>query len=1223
MEYRQLKKSLSLKKNKDNMEFNSETTINPLRKKKKISFNKLNNTYEFDSEMNDNVNSQNKINITKTSILKRNPTFNTNMIKNKRNFSSSTNFLLEKKNNLINSQKFNNLKKKISFEKNKNDNEIKNKKLLNRRRQTENLRKIRKEKFDFLEEPDYFQQKEMDSFKQIFVYKRKRKKSHKTLKIKKIYDFTTYDHLNNEYLFGLTNLSNKNIVELNEIQKDLKKTIVGFTNISIDKFKKVYLEDSKNTKNDIEENINNEEEEIKPFRILSKVGKVFDSLDEEDSMLSDFYINPNNTILYYIDTLIVFFCIYHIVYIPLFLGYNIIYCRRNSFNFNNLLQIVIDIIYLIDLILSFFTGYINYDGVLNTNLSLIIKRYFKTYFIIDFLSAIPFKTIFFIYDRKCLNEGYLNTPLYYNNIYYILIVLQILKSFKAFNQNHNHLTEYIINILTQHVHFNQYLGLYKSILMFFSALHVFANLFIFIGKNKYPGWILTFGFEINDFFYLYFISIYYIITTVTTVGYGDIYCVSWIEKVYGLFMEIVGIVAYSFALTTISNYVKERNDRKEQFHQKVEILNDIRFNHPELSSDLYHRIYRYLKFDMFNDKIDKQLILNSIPITLKNNLVLNMYKPLINNFIFFKNFDNFDFVVNVILKFKPIIALRNDVLLKNGDYVEDMIFVKYGRLALDLPILVDDENDSIPYNESNNFMENSYNNFDRRSTVQLEYSLSKKSNSFLKNKTLNKNLRRCSVPIQRVGTLFNKEEEEEIEQKAHFEYYRILEIQKNEHFGDILMFLNKRCPLRVKVKSRKADLFYLNKKDALEISADYPHIWRKINKKSLFNWEQTKRLMTKVLKIFYKFQGDTFNFEEEIETNKMMKNEGNGLSILTEHYDLESIPTDIYLEEEEKTILKNLNENTEKNKELFLLNTIDEAKSERSEGDSGSIRKKKMSQKKNEIMTPKLKESNKSLDDTVTLKKNIMINDSNLSEGLSAESSDLVNIKISVTPYKPNEINNEIYPYECDIRTCEKLDCENNLNFLYYFKPKSNISICSTEISFSIDSQYENINEISDYKYSKDPKMQTHIKNLLLNFDSDFNSPKNSLIQKNKFSLFKKSPNKKKSSFSKSKISNNLRSICKKNSLKNSNLNNEEDINPKKSKNLLNVIDQNMERNYINLNDATLFFSEFFQNFFEKENFNENHFLDSDDEIIKKFKKLTNEGNKCSFNKFKEIIKKI
>ena len=89
------------------------------------------------------------------------------------------------------------------------------------------------------------------------------------MKIKKIHDFTTYEHLNNGNLFWLTNLSNKNIVELNELQKHLKKTIVGLTNISIDKFKKVYLEDSKKTKKDIDENINNEEEEIKPFRILN------------------------------------------------------------------------------------------------------------------------------------------------------------------------------------------------------------------------------------------------------------------------------------------------------------------------------------------------------------------------------------------------------------------------------------------------------------------------------------------------------------------------------------------------------------------------------------------------------------------------------------------------------------------------------------------------------------------------------------------------------------------------------------------------------------------------------------------------------------------------------------------------------------------------------------------------------------------------------------------
>ena len=63
------------------------------------------------------------------------------------------------------------------------------------------------------------------------------------------------------------------------------------------------------------------------------------------------------------------------------------------------------------------------------------------------------------------------------------------------------------------------------------------------------------------------------------------------------------------------------------------------------------------------------------------------------------------------------------------------------------------------------------------------------------------------------------------------------------------MFLNKRSPLRVKVKSRKAELFYLKKNDAIEISVSFPQIWKKINRKSLFNWEQIKILMGKVLKI--------------------------------------------------------------------------------------------------------------------------------------------------------------------------------------------------------------------------------------------------------------------------------------------------------------------------------------------------------------------------------------
>jgi hypothetical protein len=65
------------------------------------------------------------------------------------------------------------------------------------------------------------------------------------------------------------------------------------------------------------------------------------------------------------------------------------------------------------------------------------------------------------------------------------------------------------------------------------------------------------------------------------------------------------------------------------------------------------------------------------------------------------------------------------------------------------------------------------------------------------------------------------------------------------------MFLNKRCPLSVKVKSKKAELFLLMKTDAVEISMNFPKIWRKIIKNSLFNMQQLDRLINKTLKFFF------------------------------------------------------------------------------------------------------------------------------------------------------------------------------------------------------------------------------------------------------------------------------------------------------------------------------------------------------------------------------------
>ena len=74
------------------------------------------------------------------------------------------------------------------------------------------------------------------------------------------------------------------------------------------------------------------------------------------------------------------------------------------------------------------------------------------------------------------------------------------------------------------------------------------------------------------------------------------------------------------------------------------------------------------------------------------------------------------------------------------------------------------------------------------------------------------------------------------------EYIHILDLLKNEFFGSILMFLNIPNPLSLKVKSKRAELYVLRKKDVCNIRKDYQNIWQRINKKSIHNLKSLKSL---------------------------------------------------------------------------------------------------------------------------------------------------------------------------------------------------------------------------------------------------------------------------------------------------------------------------------------------------------------------------------------------
>ena len=914
----------------------------------------------------------------------------------------------------------------------------------------------------------------------------------------------------NEELFKINQLSNKNILQINQITRSMRKSIclsnhsnLNFRLSDLDKKNFLHDEDSSRSSNDSSEE--KKEKELKEqeivdkqkYRELQRKGIVYDSLDEyNDDDISTFFIHPDSKYLKILDCAVTFCVLYNLIEIPFFLGSHEIYCRIGSYlSFSNIIELIIDFIYLVDFFIHFFVGFYNNEDVLQTNLLDIIINNLEGWFIIDLMGVIPFKTLFTIYDTKCQDISFLSSYKYQNQFYYLFICFRLMKTLRLSN---NKFLQHCDEILDKYEHYNNHLGFYLGFVIFCLTIHIVTCILIFIGRNDYPSWIINFNFSEYDFPNLYFIGVYYIITTVTTVGYGDLTCVTPKEKVFGILVEIVGIIGYSWVVSSISNYVKSKSDAEEEYFKKYQILSKIKMTYNDFSDDLFERIDRYLKHKQNNEEQEKNLI-EELPISLKNSLVYSMYEPIIENFIFFKNFDNKDFIVKVIFCFKPILAIRNDILIKDGDFVEDIIFVKRGKLSLELPIKINPYNPE-PENNGINSVTTNYSNGNQMKTQSTKFV--GMSNNYTTN-----------------------EEESEEEEIIEYQNLKILDIRKNEHFGDVLMLSNERSPLTAIVKSRKAELFYLNKKDALEISTSYPQIWTKIQKKSIFNMKQIKRLMGKVVKIFQNSYGIT-SVKDEISNSDISKSE----------YELQPIPT--MSEINESMIGSKKNSKIKNNSLVHNLKTIEEDTfvEEESENSISLSSKSKSSELNVNTKLESINETDssnyynkQSNRDNLTIKMEHCSNANiDFSDVYSLNSKHFLSGRSVLTPYKTEEINMEIYPnenqnfmkfkhsenynnvnkdcFENNNTNIYKENQNNNISHLKITNNNNNISMCSTEISFSISSKYENIDELSDYKYSKTPKLRKKIKSILKDFDleNDFELKKlktNKSTLKNKISI--------------------------------------------------------------------------------------------------------------------------
>lgn len=88
--------------------------------------------------------------------------------------------------------------------------------------------------------------------------------------------------------------------------------------------------------------------------------------------------------------------------------------------------------------------------------------------------------------------------------------------------------------------------------------------------------------------HIYTIALYYTVTTITTVGYGDISGTNTFERIICIIIMIVGVFFFSYTSGTLTNMISNQEAHNKNLNDKIIVLNKI-YEQYKLPADLYYQ----------------------------------------------------------------------------------------------------------------------------------------------------------------------------------------------------------------------------------------------------------------------------------------------------------------------------------------------------------------------------------------------------------------------------------------------------------------------------------------------------------------------------------------------------------------------------------------------------------------------------------------------------------
>ncbi|KAF0046227.1 hypothetical protein F2P81_002756 [Scophthalmus maximus] len=382
------------------------------------------------------------------------------------------------------------------------------------------------------------------------------------------------------------------------------------------------------------------------------------------------------------DWLILLLVIYTAIFTPYsaaFLLNDIEEQRRRECGYScsplNVVDLIVDIMFIVDILINFRTTYVNANEEVVSHPAKIAIHYFKGWFLIDMVAAIPFDLLIF-------GSGSDETT----------TLIGLLKTARLLR---------LVRVARKLDRYSEYGAAVLMLLMCIFALiaHWLACIWYAIGNVEKPylehkiGWLDNLGVSIGKKYNYsdpssgpsikdkYVTALYFTFSSLTSVGFGNVSPNTNSEKIFSICVMLIGSLMYASIFGNVSAIIQRLYSGTARYHlQMLRVKEFIRFH--QIPNPLRQRLEEYFQHAWtYTNGIDMNMVLKGFPECLQADICLHLNKSLLQDCKAFRGATK-GCLRALAMRFKTTHAPPGDTLVHSGDVLTALYFVSRGSIEI-------------------------------------------------------------------------------------------------------------------------------------------------------------------------------------------------------------------------------------------------------------------------------------------------------------------------------------------------------------------------------------------------------------------------------------------------------------------------------------------------------------------------------------------------------------